>query len=89
PQTVKYLSDPMKEVEAAILARRLHHNGDPVFTWAMSNVIAREDNNENVFPRKDMTGKNKQKIDPQSALLNAINRAMVAQPTAAVAIELW
>jgi len=79
----------MKEVEAAILARRLHHNGDPVFTWAMSNVIAREDNNENVFPRKDMTGKNKQKIDPQSALLNAINRAMVAQPTAAVAIELW
>jgi len=89
PQTVKYLSDPMKEVEAAILARRLHHNGDPVFTWAMSNVIAREDNNENVFPRKDMTGKNKQKIDPQSALLNAINRAMVAQPTAAAAIELW
>lgn len=78
PQTVQYLSPAMKEVEAAMLAGRMHHNGDPVLTWAISNVIAREDNNENVFPRKEKSGR--QKIDPHSALLNGISRAMVAVP---------
>lgn len=87
PQTVQYLSPAMKEVEAAILAGRLHHDGDPVLTWAMSNVIASEDRNENVFPRKEKYGK--QKIDPHSALLNAISRAMLAGPDIASAIEIW
>ena len=87
PQTTQYLSGPMKEVNAAILAGRLHHDGDPVLTWAMSNVIAREDNNENVFPRKEKNGK--QKIDPHSALLNAMNRAMVATPESIGEIEVW
>lgn len=72
-QTTKNLSDAMKEVEAAVLAGRFHHDGDPVMAWAMSNVIAREDNNENLFPRKEKHGKNK--IDPVSALLNAMSRA--------------
>lgn len=76
PQTVQYLSPAMKEVEAAILAGRIHHDGDPVLTWAISNVIAREDNNRNVFPRKEKSGK--QKIDPHSALLNGIYRAMLS-----------
>jgi phage terminase large subunit-like protein len=77
PQTVQYLSAPMKEINAATLAGRIHHDGDPVLAWAISNVIAREDNNENVFPRKEKGGN--QKIDPHSALLNAMNRAMVQQ----------
>jgi phage terminase large subunit-like protein len=77
PQTTQYLSGPMKELNAAMLAGRVHHEGDPVLTWAISNVIAREDNNENVFPRKEKSGK--QKIDPHSALLNGMNRAMVQQ----------
>jgi phage terminase large subunit-like protein len=75
-QTTKNLSDAMKEVEAAVLSGRFHHDGDPVLSWAMSNVIAKEDANENVFPRKEKHGKNK--IDPVSALLNAMNRAYVA-----------
>ena len=87
PQTVQYLSPAMKEVEAAILAGRIHHDGDPVLAWAISNVLAREDNNENVFPRKEKSGK--QKIDPHSALLNAISRAMLAQPMQLLNIEVW
>lgn len=79
PQTVQYLSPAMKEVEAAVLSGRLYHTGDPVLTWAISNVIAAEDHNENVFPRKEKSGKSK--IDPHSALLNAISRAMVAPET--------
>lgn len=74
-QTTKNLSEPMKEVEAAVLAGRFHHDGDPVAKWAMSNVIAKEDNNENIFPRKEKHGKNK--IDPVSALLTGMNRAML------------
>lgn len=89
PQTVQFLSPAMKEVEAAVLAGRIHHNGDPVLAWAMSNVQAREDHNENVFPRKDKSGTGRQKIDPHSALLNAISRAMVAAPDAVSQIEVW
>jgi phage terminase large subunit-like protein len=74
-QTTKNLSEAMKEVEAAVLAGRFHHDGDPVANWAMSNVIAKEDNNENIFPRKEKHGKNK--IDPVSALLTGMNRAML------------
>jgi phage terminase large subunit-like protein len=75
PQTVQYLSDPMKELNAAILAGRVHHNGDPVLTFGISCVLAKQDRNENVFPRKLENGKNK--IDPISATLNGLNRAMV------------
>ncbi len=77
PQTVQYLSEPMKEIGAAMKAHRIHHNGDPVLTWAISNVLARTDRNENVFPRKLENGRNK--IDPFSAMLNAMNRAMTAE----------
>jgi len=75
PQTTQYLSEAMKEVEAAVLGHRFHHNGDPVLAWAISCVIAREDNNGNVFPRKEKNGISK--IDPASALFNAMSRAMV------------
>jgi phage terminase large subunit-like protein len=77
PQTTQYLSEPMKEIEAAVMAGRLHHNCDPVLTWAMSNVVARVDANDNVFPRKEQPDN---KIDPVSALINAMNRAAVAPP---------
>lgn len=78
PQTTQYLSEAMKEVEAAVVAGRFHHNGDPVLAWAASCVIAREDHNGNVFPRKEKNGVSK--IDPMSALFNAISRAMIAKP---------
>ncbi len=76
PQTVQNLSPAMKEVEAAVMSGRFHHDGNPVLAWAMSNVMAKEDANENLFPRKERNGINK--IDPASALFTAMNRAMVA-----------
>lgn len=78
PQTVQYLSPAMKELEAAVIAGRFHHDANPVLTWAISNVMVKEDANENIFPRKESSGF--QKIDPASALFNAINRAMVGSP---------
>jgi len=78
PQTTQFLSEAMKEVEAAVLSHRFHHDGDPVLGWAVSCVIAREDHNGNVFPRKEKNGVSK--IDPASALFNAMSRAMIGKP---------
>jgi len=74
PQTTKYLSPAMVELDAAIRAGRVHHNADPVLTWAMSCVITMPDRNGNVFPNKLANGKDK--IDPATALITAMNPAM-------------
>lgn len=76
PQQVKHLSDPMKWVEAMVMAKRLHHDGNPVMTWAMSNVTARVDAKENVYPRKERP---EAMIDPVLALIMAMSRAMAGQ----------
>jgi phage terminase large subunit-like protein len=88
PQRWQYLDPAMKEIEAAVLSRRLHHTGDPVLAWAIGNVIVKPDANENIFPRKENNGVSK--IDPASALFNAIYLALSAPPTASAgAIEVW
>lgn len=58
---VMTFSEPMKELAALILAGRVHHNGDPVLTWAFGNVVAKEDAKQNVYPRK---ARPENKIDP-------------------------
>lgn len=52
-QTVQGFSDPMKTLDALIRAGQVDHDGDPVFSWMLSNVVAREDAKENVYPRKE------------------------------------
>jgi phage terminase large subunit-like protein len=78
PQRWSYLDPAMKEVEAAVLAKRLHHTGDPVLTWAISNVMVKPDANDNIFPRKENSAS---KIDPASALFNAMVRAPLSPVT--------
>jgi len=72
-QTVKNFSEPMKETDKLILAERLHHDGNPVLTWCLSNVTAKEDAKENVFPRKERP---ESKIDGAVALIGAIGMWM-------------
>lgn len=72
--TVLRLSEPMKTVDAVIRARQIQHNGDPVMTWMMSNVVAKEDAKENVYPCKERA---ENKIDGAIALIMAMGRAMV------------
>jgi phage terminase large subunit-like protein len=67
-------SEPMRELEAAILDRRLRHDGNPVLAWCMGNVIPRADRNGNIAP--DREGESK-KIDCAVALINAFVRAYV------------
>lgn len=70
PQNTKQLSEPMKMLEALTKAGRLHHDNNPVMNWMMSNVVAKEDANENVFPRKE---NEHSKIDGVSAGIMALS----------------
>lgn len=81
PQNVKFLSDPMKSVEALTKSGQLHHTGDPVLAWAVSNVTHKEDANENVFPRKERP---ENKIDPAVALIMAMGRAILADDSRSI-----
>lgn len=80
-QTVKNLSEAMKEVEALVHAGKLHHGDNPVLNWMASNVVARVDKNENVFPFKEHPDN---KIDGMSALFTALNRIITADDSTSV-----
>jgi phage terminase large subunit-like protein len=72
-QTVQNMTGGMKEVMAAVKSCRFHHDGNPVLAWMMSNVVAKEDAKENIYPRKD---KPEQKIDGPVAIIMGVGRAM-------------
>lgn len=74
--TVLNFSEPMKQVEALIRDGKLHHDGDPVMEWAMSNVVAKVDRKDNVFPNKERP---ENKIDPFVALCMAMGRYMSSE----------
>lgn len=78
PQDVKILSGIVREVQAAVAAKRIHHDGDPVLAFCMSCVVGTEDNRQNIFPKKVKNGRNK--IDAASAMFNGIGRAMLFEP---------
>lgn len=71
--TVQNMSPAMYELEAAVTGGRFHYDGNPILTWMMSNVIAKIDAKDNVYPRKQ---KPEQKIDGVVALIMAIGRFM-------------
>lgn len=75
-QNYTNMSDPMKELEAAIEAGRFHHDGNPIMTWCISNVIGKHipGNDDVVRPIKQGS---ENKIDGAVALIMAIGRLMV------------
>lgn len=72
-QTVLNLSEPMKELEAKILAKQIQFTMDPVILWMFGNVTAKLDAKDNIFPRKEHF---ENKIDGVVALIMALARAM-------------
>jgi phage terminase large subunit-like protein len=76
-QNVRNLSAPMKELDALIRGKRFHFDGNIILKWMFSNVVAKTDANDNVFPRKE---RNENKIDLVVALLMAMGR-WLAQDT--------
>jgi len=70
--SVLNFSEPMKELEARVLAKTISHN-DPVLSWMVSNTVCHYDAKDNIYPRKERP---ENKIDGVIALLSALNRYM-------------
>lgn len=75
-QTVQNLSEPMKELEALVLQRKLAHGDCPVLSWMASNVVAKLDAKDNIYPNKERP---ENKIDGIVALIMALSRAIGAK----------
>jgi len=71
--TVLNFSEPMKYLDGIIRAGSIQHNNDPVMTWMISNVVAKMDAKDNVYPRKE---RDENKIDGVVALIMALGRCM-------------
>lgn len=76
-QNTKNLNAGMKEMQSAIISKRLHHDGNPILAWCVSNVISKEDNKGNDFPTK--ANKNA-KIDGAVCEIMAQNRIELYNP---------
>lgn len=77
PPSPAVLSPAMKELEAAVYDGRFHHDGHPLLTWCMSNVLTAETAAGNYrMPDKQRP---EAKIDVAIALFLAMTRARVAQ----------
>ena len=77
-QNYTNMSPAMMELEAAIEGGRFHHDGNPIMTWCISNVIGKNlpGNDDIVRPIKQNTDS---KIDGAVALMMAVGMAMREQ----------
>lgn len=70
------ISEPMKQLEGLIYDVKIHHNGDPVLAWMISNVVKREGRNSGpvkfYYPTKTTEDN---KIDGAVALIMGVGRA--------------
>ena len=73
--TVQNMSPAMREIEGAIASGRFHHANHPILTWMASNVVAKEDAKENIYPRKERP---ENKIDGMISAIMAVGRAHYA-----------
>ena len=67
------LSEPTKELDAAMRGERIRHDGNGVLAWCVGNVVGHYDARSNVFPRRT---REDQKIDAAVALIMALARCM-------------
>lgn len=79
--TVRNFSEPMKELEAMILDRKIEFTYDPVLLWMFGNVVARLDKKDNIFPDKERP---ENKIDGVVATIMAVARGMAHEDTTSV-----
>ncbi|HIB7525551.1 TPA: terminase TerL endonuclease subunit [Escherichia coli] len=84
PQTVRNLSEAMKETESLVYAGRFHHSNHPVMNWMMSNVTVKPDKNDNIFPNKSTL---EAKIDGPVAMFTAMSRMLVNGGDQSAAIQ--
>jgi phage terminase large subunit-like protein len=80
-----HINEPMQELEAGVLAKTIRHNGDPVLSWMVSNVVKKEAKGGGPVKYYYPTKTNyENKIDGAVALIMAIGRAMMKVDTTSV-----
>jgi phage terminase large subunit-like protein len=80
--TVQNMSEPMKDLHVAIISGKLTHTDNPVMNWMMSNVVAKIDAKENIYPRKEQP---QNKIDGPVAAIMAMGEWLTGeQPVVSV-----
>lgn len=72
------MSQPMKELDAMMKSRKLLHDCAPTdpMSWMISNVVAKPDAKDNVYPRKE---RDENKIDGPVALIVAVGLELAAR----------
>lgn len=80
-QTVATMSEPMKTVEAIVLQRKFTHDGNPMMSWMVSNVVCHLDAKDNIYPRKERV---ENKIDGPVALIMGIGRIIAGRDDNAI-----
>lgn len=74
----QHLSEPTKELDAAMRGGRLRHDSNGVLAWCVGNVVGHYDPRQNVFPRRP---REDMKIDAAVALIVAMAMAQPAEHT--------
>lgn len=72
PQRTVIMSPAIKELERAIIGRKIRHGGHPVLRWNFDNIAIGRDRNDNIFFHK---GHSKDRIDGAVACAMAVARA--------------
>lgn len=79
------MSQPMKELEGLIYAKKMFHNDDPVLTWMIGNVVKKQGRGTGpvkyYYPTKE---KDAYKIDGAVCLIMALGQAMRHQPVKSI-----
>ena len=86
--SVANMSEPMKELEALVLAGKVRHQGDPVLSWMMGNIVCFRDEKDNIFPRKDSKD-SPRKIDAGVAAIMGMNRVIAHRDEDGSVFVMW
>lgn len=67
-QGYKTESQPLKQMKADLMDKRINYNNNPILKWNLSNVVVKVDDNENIMLSKE---KARQRIDGVASLMDA------------------
>ena len=77
-QRALFFTPPLIQVENLVLEKKLMHDGNPVMTWMVSNLVVKVSKfNELMSPTKERP---ENKIDGPIAMLMALGRALAQDP---------
>jgi phage terminase large subunit-like protein len=79
------LSSALKKIKEKIMNGTIIHNGNPVVTWCLDNVMIKENDEQNIKVVKPRTTgaseRIEKKIDPVISLAMAVNEWILNKPS--------